>query len=65
MVDIEFQAEFILLVDFGMSAEVDVQILEDFDIQEVSLHKDIMVETDIQLDFVKNIVVEIDFKESL
>ena len=65
MVDIEFQAEFILLVDFGMSAEVDVQILEDFDIQEVSLHKDIMVETDIQLDFVKNIVVEIDFQESL
>jgi hypothetical protein len=39
--------------------------LEDFDIQEVSLHKDIMVETDIQLDFVKNIVVEIDFQESL
>ena len=65
MVDIEFQAELLLLVGFGMSAEVDVQILEDFDIQEVSFHKDIMVETDIQLDFVKNIVVEIDFQESL
>ena len=48
-----------------MSAEIDIQILEDLDIQEVSFHKDIVVETDIQLDFEKNIVVEIDFQESL
>ena len=48
-----------------MSAEVDIQFLEDFDIQEVLFHKDIVVEIDIQLDFEKNIVVEIDFQESL